>query len=190
MMHRTACALSLVILIATVLFWLRSYWPDELHLCSRGGRMAFIFVEGARAIKFGPKSDVAIELDEVLSGLKADARHDWLFLGLEFIDGPDPSPQAEAYVPASWARYRTAGEYRMLVVPYVYPFGMLGTTSAFFLAAVYRKRGRIRAGHCMQCGYDLRATPRRCPECGTAPAKGSPVPHRSRLSDAARSTFV
>jgi hypothetical protein len=51
------------------------------------------------------------------------------------------------------------------------PFWFLATLTLAMLAiraiVLHRRASRQSAGHCANCGYDIRATPNRCPECGT-----------------------
>ena len=42
-----------------------------------------------------------------------------------------------------------------------------GVSSSVYLYKKRRIRLQIESGHCATCGYDLRASKERCPECGT-----------------------
>ena len=54
-------------------------------------------------------------------------------------------------------------------VPLGIPGALLLCVILFLGRSRRRLRERERSGLCPSCGYDLRATPGRCPECGTVP---------------------
>jgi hypothetical protein len=63
------------------------------------------------------------------------------------------------------------GRQRNLVFPLWLPAGLLALLPC---AQAYRRQRRgQRPGLCRTCGYDLRASPGRCPECGHAAGLGS-----------------
>ena len=68
--------------------------------------------------------------------------------------------------------YGSTSEFHYITVSHVWAVGLpflVGVLTARPLISVVRERRRVRQGHCPACGYDLRATPDRCPECGHVP---------------------
>ncbi len=56
-----------------------------------------------------------------------------------------------------------------LVFPYYFVVLVTGVLAGQFLVQRLRAQRRPCTGRCHHCGYDLRATPERCPECGAVP---------------------
>ncbi len=61
-----------------------------------------------------------------------------------------------------------AGRLSMVGVPFTALQGVTLVAPVARAVHLVRSRRRRRAGHCRRCGYDLRASPGRCPECGSA----------------------
>src|SRR5688500_6586060 len=57
-----------------------------------------------------------------------------------------------------------------IVFPFWLPTALFAALPLARGALSVHRRLRVREGHCTHCGYDLRATPGRCPECGKIPA--------------------
>lgn len=66
-------------------------------------------------------------------------------------------------------RVLPAEHYDFWRIPYWFPVVITGLPAALFLGRLILRRAAKRspAGCCPTCGYDLRASKHRCPECGT-----------------------
>ncbi len=56
---------------------------------------------------------------------------------------------------------------KSLYLPLWMPTLLFGLWPAWLLLPLHRRRKRKKLGLCVKCGYDLRASKERCPECGT-----------------------
>jgi hypothetical protein len=104
-------------------------------------------------------SDTAGPMELSSAGQLAGAT-DVRLAGFRYFDSP------RRYSTTGPVQYWTFG-FRYVTVPAWFPVLLLGTPSTWWLLRRLNRARRARAGQCLACGYDLRATPGRCPECGT-----------------------
>jgi hypothetical protein len=170
---------SLLLCIATVVLWARSYWHgDMLTLLRRGAteprvaqysvysgrgliylsKFTYLFGTVESATRFGPHSGYSVgSIDP--TDVKLDGRG---VLVARF--GSQPSAGlAYAIIPDWW-----------IALALFLPCLIWLVRSSLRRR---RRRSRAAAGCCPACGYDLRASADRCPECG-APL-GSKVEKRA-----------
>lgn len=68
-----------------------------------------------------------------------------------------------------------AGVYHAVVIHYCYPIGVVLAVSAITAFRHSRAKQQASRSLCAKCGYDLRASAERCPECG------NPIPKIKNL---------
>jgi hypothetical protein len=143
-------ALSAVLFAATVALWARSYSTcDQIW---RGGYLVQSEFGGLYLVPVARDPDYPIR-EAFDAGKLGAAERDW---------GDD----VRRLRPVRFIRVDAAYTTWLLVVTHWFAALAFAALPAYRLARSFRHRAP--PGHCRRCGYDLRATPERCPECGTA----------------------
>jgi hypothetical protein len=176
--------LSLVLLVATVAAWVRSYWVgDYIRVHAPIGSGGSV---GHRITHFwSAGGQVKVERVDVTMPA-TPANEDFAIFGAfssRAWDVTEPEPRDFFYPPQGptdvLAGLRVATHDRQVgsatvrgwgvIVPLWLPVLLLTLPTVATVRSRRRRKANARAGLCPQCGYDLRATPARCPECGMVP---------------------
>ena len=155
-------ALSLLLFVAVCVLWVRSYWIGSVfgyrappsggvygncYLASYDGRLAY-----SRLLKTQADGQVGLYANDY--PLAPDYEMDVGFAGFGYRSLNH--------------RTFTLKEWRL---PYWAPATLLAVPPAVALLRRRKSRRDRTLNLCPSCGYDLRATPDRCPECGASPLK-------------------
>ena len=174
-------ALSLLLAVATGVLWLKHALRGEFHFGRPPGivgrandvtpafpRFKLIGRDGFEWTTFHPRETrygPVYLTPEYMQWEKQFRRRDRVltFLGFRYaywaVISYHGAADRQAY---TWF----SGYEREVVVPYWFALALFVLPPLLWLRAHRRRRQWQRAEGCPTCGYDLRATPGRCPECG------------------------
>ena len=100
-------------------------------------------------------------------GTQASPGGEW---DVPYLNSQDLNVQQDWSFALRHVKYPPGNQIWVVMVPYWLLILLTAVLPTIWLVLILRHRRRVRAGACLNCGYDLRATPDRCPECGTVPS--------------------
>ncbi|HEY2584691.1 MAG TPA: hypothetical protein VGI81_02875 [Tepidisphaeraceae bacterium] len=151
MIRRLSTGISvplLLLCVATVALWVRSYWVNDRveltvppHLYAIEAERGCVYVRLYDAGTKVEHADIVLSSDPVADG-----------------EGWENIPHHR------WAGVQLFGDQRFLMISLWLPTVLAAGCGAF----LFRRATAVPVhGVCASCGYDLRASKGRCPECGT-----------------------
>lgn len=188
----TAAGVSLLMCIATAVLWAHSYRANDFVSLAHASAERGSDPNGNPAWHCS-QWDVSGEANRGRLVVSYDLAEEWLNSGQSQVPRgfrlsyAADRRQAHYFAGHPWFEWSNTfdGSVAGGEIAMTFPLPALFLLTALLPAAALRRRLRTRRWReprCLVCGYDLRATPDRCPECGTAslPASTPSPPARSR----------
>jgi hypothetical protein len=157
-------AVSLLLLVAVCLLWVRSGTVMD------GMRYAGVATGGAE----GSSSSLTVFTRMGALHVLRVGPSEFTAPGWKWLAVPQPARFSTMTDRRKWQRRGFAGGGGTGWEFFSIPLWFLSLLTVLLplvwllsLSPFRRRRRRARAGLCPACGYDLRASPERCPECGT-----------------------
>jgi hypothetical protein len=164
----TATAASLVVLLATAVLSIRGIWTSDVF----GG--VAVRPDGSRLVLWAcsGRGGLGFTVASIPPGFTSGHGPVWLRRPPEY--GGSDWPNFAAGGVGFYARLpRSTPANPIVIGGACLPAPIVLALAVLLPATRILRRRRPRrdlSATCIQCGYDLRGTPDRCPECGTIPA--------------------
>jgi hypothetical protein len=165
-------ALSLFLLLASSVFWILSIFRADILTISIDGRSSWVLAQAGSELLFGysgrdihgspsfqhdvtSNDGIGVIIWACIIGDRQSTGWGSDKFGYVELAGAMPGEQI------NWAFWW----------PYWVVIAVTSVLPAVWLFGWWKRRKPRALEHCANCGYDLRATPDRCPECGAIPSK-------------------
>jgi hypothetical protein len=157
LLRRALIVISLVLCITSVVFWIRSYRTIETyHLTSTPARWRVMSAKGSLSLS----REVWLNRQEMDRGIRMRTFQTRKF-GFVVMQTEEVRTVSPPY-----GRMSYTGMIRTYSIPFWFPSILFVILPLLQLRRVVNNIRRRKRGHCPNCGYDLRASPTTCPECG------------------------
>ena len=168
-----AAILSLLLVLASIALWVRSYRKCDSIRWAQNDQWRSCTCSRGRVLHLRARRLIPPNLN----------------MNFRFLSQPaTPNVETDQWLVKDFVRFAgfaygtgSAPDYtgRAFVIPLWFTTLLFAVPPILWFRAWRRRRRTRRQGLCLNCGYDLRATPDRCPECGAEPSP-PPTPTGAR----------